>query len=223
MNVWEWYFKWVRSLSKAIVRRLPGQKPKVVEPDAPTLGRYRDEVLNTPLNEQRIPEPRFFTKSAEYYAQMLHAAVSLYDNSPCKGDAALIYACYVHADWGLIYSGAAAIPYALEMLKSSVPEAREAGAGILAALGKDDAVVEALLASLATETDTTARDTLILALGQLRNRKAISALAAIIKDPTADGDTRHTAAESLGRIVRRRFLNESDPVAAAIQWLDDHS
>jgi len=185
MNLFEWYHRWVRSLSRSIVRRLSRRQPEPVEPEAPILGRYRDEALNTPMNEQRISERRYFTKSAEYYAQMHHAAVSLYDNSPSKGDAGLIYACQVHAEWGLIYSGAAAIPYAVEMLKSSVPEAREGGAGILGAVGKDDAVVQALLASLATETDTTARDTLILALGELRNRNAIPALAAIIKDPAA--------------------------------------
>ena len=219
MNPFEWFNNWTRSVSRWIIRRLTRKQPEP-ELEAPVLGKYREEV-NTPLTEQRTPERRFFTKPAAYYAQMHHDAISLYDNSPAKGDAALIYACQVHADWGLIYSGAAAVPFALEMLKSSVPEAREAGAGILAAVGKDDAVIETILASLADETDDVARDSFILALGQLRSRKAIPALAAIIKDATADGDTRHTAVESLGRIVRRRFLNETDPVAAAMKWLEE--
>ena len=35
----------------------------------------------------------------------------------------------------------------------------------------------------------------------------------------ADGDTRWTAVESLGRIVRRHFLDKPDPVAAARAWI----
>ena len=69
------------------------------------------------------------------------------------------------------------------------------------------------------ETDEEARDSLIQALGGLRNRAAIPALAALIEDEDADGDTRWTAVESLGRIVRRRFLDKPDPVAAARDWI----
>jgi len=72
---------------------------------------------------------------------------------------------------------------------------------------------------LAAETDVEARDSLIQALGGLRNRAAIPALAALIEDEDADSDTRWTAVESLGRIVRRRFLDKSDPVAAARDWI----
>ena len=60
--------------------------------------------------------------------------------------------------WGLIYVGAAAVPFALEMLKTSVPEAREGGAGILPAVGQDDAVIETILAALAMRW-TTSRGT----------------------------------------------------------------
>jgi hypothetical protein len=83
-------------------------------------------------------------------------------------------------------------------------------------------VVESLIASLGNEVETVARDTLIVALGQLRNPKAIPALALIIRDANADDDTRHLAADSLGQIVRRRFDRQPDRLAAAIKWLDDH-
>ena len=76
-----------------------------------------------------------------------------------------------------------------------------------------------LLGALAAETDVEARDSLILALGTLRNRAAIPALAALIEDEDADGDTRWTALESLGRIVRRRFLEKPGPIAAARNWI----
>jgi hypothetical protein len=222
MNLFDLYFAMARKISRWLIARFSGSRRKDGIGNAPVLGKYADEVLNTPLTEQRTPVRSAFTKSPEYYAQMLRDAVSLYDNSPAKGDAALIYACQVHADWGLIYAGAAAVPYALEMLKSSVPEARETGASVLGFVGKDDAVVEKLLTSLAKEKETVARDSLILALGELRNRKAIPALAAIIKDTNGDGDTRHLACDSLGQIVRRRFDNEPDRLAAALHWLEKH-
>jgi HEAT repeat protein len=93
---------------------------------------------------------------------------------------------------------------------------------ILGAVGKDESVVTEILARLSTEADTVARDSLIVALGGLRSRRAIPALAAIIRDESADGDTRWTAVESLGKIVRRRFLKQSIPIEAAIEWLEKH-
>jgi HEAT repeat protein len=92
----------------------------------------------------------------------------------------------------------------------------------LGAVGKDEAVVETLVSSLEGEADTTARDSLIVALGELRNRKAVPALASIVKNIDDDGETRHLAACSLGRIVRKRFGKQADPIAAAIEWLDRH-
>ena len=105
------------------------------------------------------------------------------------------------------------------MLLSAKPAAREDGAGILAEIGKGEGVVQSVLEALAAETDVEARDSLIQALGGLRNRAAIPALAALIEDEDADGDTRWTAVDSLGRIVRRHFLDEPDPVAAARAWI----
>ena len=108
------------------------------------------------------------------------------------------------------------------LLRRPEPEARDDGASILAALGRDDGVVDELLAAFQTETDMTARDSLILAAGRLKSRKAVPILAGIIRDETADGDTRWTAAESLGLIVRQRFNKREDPIRAAIEWLDRH-
>jgi HEAT repeat protein len=124
--------------------------------------------------------------------------------------------------WGLISKGAAAAPYAVELLGRSVPEAREDGAAILAELGRDEAAVDQLVGCLETETDTIARDSIILALGRLKNRKALGSLAAIVQDASADGDTRWLAIESLGRVVGKRFLKQENPVEAAMAWLDRH-
>jgi len=117
---------------------------------------------------------------------------------------------------------AEAAPYALSLLQRSESEAREDGAGILAELGKDNGVVDALLESLRSETELEAKDSMIITLGSLKSRKAIPALAAIIRDAAQDHDTRWTAVESLGTIVRRRFTDNEDPIEAALDWLTKH-
>jgi hypothetical protein len=60
----------------------------------------------------------------------------------------------------------------------------------------------------------------VLALGAFKNRVAIPALGELIRNDATDNDTRWTAVESLGRIVHRRFLNQAEPVQAALEWLD---
>ena len=128
----------------------------------------------------------------------------------------------VDATWGLISRGSNSMPYVLAMLQSNDPDAREDAAGILAEIGKSPEAVEELLHSLEIEADVTARDSIVMALGSLKNRLAIPALARFIRDEAADGDTRHTAVESLGKIVRKRFLASSQPIKEAISWLKKH-
>ena len=67
-----------------------------------------------------------------------------------------------------------------------------------------------------------AKDSMIITLGSLKSRKAIPALAAIIRVAAQDHDTRWTAVESLGTIVRRRFTDKEDPIEAALDWLTKH-
>jgi HEAT repeat protein len=134
----------------------------------------------------------------------------------------LAFSRRVHGQWGLIGKGAAAVPYALSLLKRSQAEAREDGAAILAEVGKDETVVDRLIESLKSETDTTVKDSTVLALGRLKSKKAIPILAAVIRDQAADGDTKWTAVESLGLIVRTRFLKQEDPIQAAMAWLESH-
>lgn len=82
--------------------------------------------------------------------------------------------------------------------------------------------MDELLRSLNSETDITAKDSLIIAVGRLKSRKAIQLLAKIIRDQVEDRDTRWTAVESLGLIVRRRFLDQKKPIQSAIDWLAKH-
>jgi HEAT repeat protein len=170
------------------------------------MGAEEDRI---PIDPSGRPDLSYYTRSAEYYAAMHARAIA----------AGGTFAERTHGCWGLIAKGEKAIPHAMAMLASTKPDVREDGAAILAEIGKGEGVVQSLLLALAAETDVEARDGLILALGGLRSRAAIPALATLIENEDTDGDTRWTAVESLGRIARRRFLGKPDPVAAARDWI----
>lgn len=180
------------------------------------------------LKEDRIPRDTNgrpdltrYTNSVDYYVDMYRQYLEAVGGpSGSRYDAQLEFRRRVHAAWGLIAKGAEAVPHALAMLRSKDANACEDGAAILAEIGKDAQAIDEVLRALASETDPAARDSLVPALGKLRNRIAIPVLADLIRNSAADGDTRWTAVESLGSIVRRRFLNQSDPVKAALEWLD---
>ena len=170
------------------------------------------------------PDLSYYRDSLAYYIQMYeHFLDSLEGRKTGVGyEVELQFARRVHAQWGLIAKGAEAAPYALSLLQRPEPEAREDGASLLAELGKDNGVVDALLESLGSETELEARDSMIITLGSLKSRKAVPALAEIIRDAAQDHDTRWTAVESLGTIVRRRFTDKEDPIEAALDWLAKH-
>ena len=170
------------------------------------MGAEEDRI---PTDSSGRPDLAYYTRDVAYYAAMHARAIA-------PGGA---FNERTHGCWGLIANGEAAIPQALAMLTSVNAHAREDGAGILAEIGKSPDVVQSLLAALATETADEARDSLIQALGGLRNRAAVPALVALIESESTDGDTRWTAMESLGRIVRRRFLDKPDPVVAVGKWI----
>jgi hypothetical protein len=177
-----------------------------------------------PVDQRGRPDLRRYTDSLAYYTRMYEQHLdTLEGRKKGKGyEVELSFNRRVHATWGLIAKGVEAIPYALGLLRRSEAEAREDGASILAEIGRDDGAVTELLESLKAETDQTSKDSLIAALGRLKARQAIPVLAAIIRDPSQDGDTRWTAVESLGLIVRRRFLDQKEPLQAAIAWLAKH-
>ena len=133
-----------------------------------------------PIDPSGRPDLSYYTRSAEYYAAMHARAIA-------PGGT---FAERTHGCWGLIAKGEEAIPHARAMLASAKPDAREDGAAILAEIGKGEGVVQSLLGALAAETDVEARDSLVQALGGLRNRAAIPALAALIEHE--DADRRHT-------------------------------
>ena len=173
-----------------------------------------------PLDGAGRPDLSRYTDSAHYYAAMHQQYV---ENTLRRGyDAQLEFRRRVHATWGLIAKGAAAIPYAVAMLNSKHADAREDGASILAEIGKGPEVLQHVLDALGSETEPVARDALVQALGAFKNRAAIPILAEMICNSDTDGDTRHMAVESLGRIARQRFVDRADPVQAALEWLEQH-
>ena len=171
---------------------------------------------NIPVDATGQPDLSYYTEPAAYYADMINQSLRA---THVRGyDAKLEFARLVHGSWGLIAKGADAIPYAVELLRSTEAQGREQGAAVLARVGKDE-VVSQLLTTLASEKDRQTMDGIVIALGAIRNRKAIPALAELIENEATDGDTRWTAVESLGQIVRRRFVDRPDPIKAALDWL----
>ena len=170
------------------------------------------------------PDLSYYRDSLDYYIQMYEQFLdSVEGRKTGEGyEVELQFKRRVHALWGLIAKGSEATAYALSLLQRSEPEAREDGVGILAELGKDDGVVEILLERLKSEKELEPKDSMIITLGSLKSRKAIPALARIIRDEEENHDTRWTATESLGAIVRRRFMDTEDPIKTALDWLAKH-
>jgi HEAT repeat protein len=176
-----------------------------------------------PVDAKGRPDLSYYTDSPEYYFAMIEQYLGTFSGKTGAGyEPDLAFRRQVHGEWGLIAHGRAAIPFALRLLGNPQAEAKACGASILAEVGGQPGVVEALLAALPTAESDEARDSIVTTLGAMRSRKAIPALGALIRSKEADRDTRWTAAESLGRIVRRRFDKSSDPIEAALAWLTSH-
>lgn len=130
------------------------------------------------------------------------------------------YGIRVLCTWAIGAKGPEGVPFALELLRSSDSERREDATSVFLGIGKAHGVANALVERLRSETDTQARDGIIVALGRIRAREAIPALAAVLRDPAADGDTRSSVVDSLGQIARKRFAKRPDPEGEALRWAD---
>lgn len=190
----------------------------------------REEVE---CDDRGCPRTASLTKPLAHYIQLYEQSFQFMDALPGPGlgdpryhwharQAGNAYSNRVVATWGMIARGSEAVPYALAMLKSGNPDVREDGAGVLMGIGSRPGVVEELLNALDRETEAQSCDSIVLALGAMRDRRAIPSLARIIRQPDADGDTRWGAIESLERIVRRKFTTKPDAVREAVRWLDAH-
>jgi hypothetical protein len=173
-----------------------------------------------PVDGQGRPDLSYYKDSPEYYFGLIQQYIGTLEGKQGAGyEPELAFRRCVHGQWGLIARGDAAVPYAMRLLEHPVAEAKESGAGVLASLREQPGVVDALLKSLDDAGSDEARDTMIGALGALRAKDAIPALARMLRDERTNPDTRWNVAEALGAIARRPFHRESDPVAAALEWL----
>lgn len=186
-----------------------------------------------PDTPERTPVLSHLSESAEYYANLLIKSAVIWKDRPLDSprlsndEISMHNNRFVMAQWGLIARGKEAVPYSVDMLRSEIPEVREAAAGVLGAVGGDDEVVSQMLESLEAEhyrpenkQTILTLDTLVFALGEMKNKKAIPALAALVRDTSLNGDSRWEAALALGRLARKRFDKRSDPMTAAMEWLD---
>ena len=196
-----------------------------------------------PIDERGRPDLAFYTDPIEHYLDLYEQHLKALADKPGPGsETDLAFERRAHAVWGLIAKGRPAVPHALAMLERPEPEAREDGAAILAALGERQDIVAELVQALDRETDRESQEprppipgfdgsgratresgSIVLALGRMRNKAAVPSLARIIRDESQGGDLRRTAAEALGRVVRRPFMKEADPLRAALAWLEKHA
>ena len=174
--------------------------------------------MNDPTR-RGIPNLTRYNKPLSHYVRLYDEYLTSLKQ---KGESVWTYRKRVDAIWGLIAKGAEALPYALQMLINDTPEAREDAGGILAELGKVEGVLEAILERIEQEHDQQALASLVLTVGAFRDSRAIPKLAALIRSPDTNGDTQWTAIESLGKIVKKRFLQQADPFALAKKWLLVH-
>ena len=110
------------------------------------------EIDEIPMDASGKPDLCYFVKPLEHYVQVYegawkdHEAARKLKWSGEPDDPNLLtikklvdlgFRKRVHATWGLIAKRSEAIPYALSMLKSPIPDIREDGRGILEALRKE--------------------------------------------------------------------------------------
>lgn len=179
------------------------------------------------------PDLSYYTESAEYYYSLICSEACHLKDKPRASTSAerersgLASRRMASAEWGLIAHASDAIPFALKLLASSDPDIRGHGAGVFCGLRNPEhlpKILPAITRVLETEQDRETIDSLLVALGEFRSRDAIPCLARFILDQGEDLDTRWTAAQALGKVIRKRFdKKNSDAVALAVEWLEKNS
>jgi len=98
-------------------------------------GRLRESLY--PVDRSGRPDLRYYTAPLTHYVAMYEAWLEgLRPVSDRRADGHRLFALRVHATWGLIARGTAAMDYARGLLRHEEADAREDGAAILAALGQ---------------------------------------------------------------------------------------
>jgi hypothetical protein len=180
------------------------------------------------LPEDRIPADERGKRDLSFYTEPLQHYIDLYNsfiNANWKGSTSdeqrLAWKQRVHGTWGLLAKGQEALPFLLTLVRHANPDAREDASYLLGELKLEAGISEQLLHCLQNETDLVAKSSMIEALGKVRYRPAIPALALLILDKGVDVDTRWNAADSLGRIVGQDFSGP-EKLLKAEAWLAGH-
>jgi hypothetical protein len=198
------------------------------------LKRYPDHLKlidsgKIPSEHTTGPDLSYYIESAKFYYDLIVESSTHFKDKPqavTKTDlkmAGLAYNRFVHATWGLIARGADSVPYAIQLVRSSDRDHREAAANVLGGLRTPERLPEILQSvhlALQNEPDQEVLDSLLGVLGELRSQDSIPVLSRFLIDDSVDSDTRGIAAYSLGQIVRKRFnKTDNDPIQVACDWL----
>ena len=171
-----------------------------------------------PCNKNGEPDLSYYTEPLEHYVDLYTAFLNTKAKGSTRGQQVLAWKQRVHGTWGLLAKGPDALPFLLTLIRHSNPAAREDGAHLLGELKSDTATNDYLLACLQNEDDLVARSAIIGALGKLRYRPAIPALASLILNKDIDIDMRWNAADSLALILGQDFSGP-DKLRNAEVWL----
>jgi len=133
-----------------------------------------------PKRPRGVPDLDLLREAPEVYYERHRRAIE-------DGD----FQARVIASWGLTARGAVSLPFLARMLGSPSADVREDAAGAYGWLAMNDqAVVDELLLALESEKDVQAQDSMIFALGELKDKRAVPALARMLHNEAIDGDTR---------------------------------
>jgi hypothetical protein len=187
---------------------------------------FRKMLASPPgLPEDRIPTDKngkpdlsYYTQPLEHYVGMYNASFNVHSKESSRGQHDLAWRQRVHATWGLLAKGPEALPFLLTLIRHQNPDARETGVYLLGELRSDDTIGGRLRDCLKNEDDLVVKSAVIEALGKLRYRPAIPAIASIVLNTNLDIDTRWNATDSLARIVGQDFSGP-DRLQKAERWL----
>jgi hypothetical protein len=173
-----------------------------------------------PTDAQGRPDLACYTEPVDYYVAMYEQHLRAIEGKAGGEDVMLSFRRRVHATSGLRARGAEAIPYALALLRRQTSEAREDGAALLGQLGGGPAAVDGLLAALRAEREIDVQEAMLEALLRLGTAEALAALGAIVADEALDDELCFSAVDKLGQAAGRSFVEEDDPFAASLAWLE---
>jgi len=230
------FFKWLGRLWNQGSRSASGDVSSQEPPEASHSTDKHLALIDSrtiPSTPQNAPVLTYLSESATYYAKLLLRSAVIFKDVPRPGprlsndEISMHNNRFVMSQWGLIARGKEAVPFAVDMLHSEITEVREAAAGVLGAVGRDEEVVSHVLQALEAEYHRPVSkqtiltlDTLVGALGRMKNKQAIPILATLLRDTALNYDSRFAVAEALGNLARKRFEKRPDPIAAATEWLD---